>query len=295
MIVLAGVNSDEVAAYDPATDEWRLLPSTPGNLQAPNPVAVWTGDAVVAVVRSEDPMSSPPLVASLRSGDDGWTGAPPVERGQVVLAWAGDAIVAAAGDEALLLDPGSDQWTPIAPAPFEPAVGDAPAVWTGSHLLIWDGDRASLIDPAERTWQSTPAGGAGSRTQPAVVWADGVLLAWGGFPDEASGIMLRPLIGGAPGTLEGEPLDASFTYEVDYETTGPTSCPVRAIRFTDTSSGGPTEWHWEFPDGSTSNDPAPTVEPGPGRLAFGAGEVRLTVRRGDVEDSVAQPVEIVEC
>lgn len=90
-------------------------------------------------------------------------------------------------------------------------------------------------------------------------------------------------------------LRADFEYEVDYETTGPTSCPVRSISFIDTSTGEPTDHLWEFPDGSTSSDPSPTVEPVPGGATFGADEAALAVRRGDDRDVVHRRVEIVEC
>jgi hypothetical protein len=205
MIVLAGFNSSDVAAYDPAADRWRILPNTPSNLQAPNPVATWTGDSVVAVVQPEDPMAASSVVVSMSIDDERWIEAPSVGSGQVVLAWTGETVVAAAGNEALLLDLDSNRWTPIAAAPDDSVVGDTPAVWTGSQLFLWEGDRASLVDPTARTWQSTPAGDAGRRTQPAVVWADGVLIGWGGFADEASGVVVRPRADGADAANPSEP------------------------------------------------------------------------------------------
>lgn len=214
MVVLAGFNSSDAAAYDPASDEWRVLPDTPRNLQAPNPVAVWTGDAVVAVVQPRDPMGSASAVVSMRLGADQWTEAPPAGGGQILLGWTGEAVVAASGDEARLFDLVSNEWRTIASAPSDTTVGDTAAVWTGSHLFVWEGDRASLIDPKGETWQLTPSGDPGRRTQSAVVWADGVLIAWGGFPDEASGVVVRPRADGAdapdtsgPVTTDSEALD----------------------------------------------------------------------------------------
>lgn len=85
-----------------------------------------------------------------------------------------------------------------------------------------------------------------------------------------------------------EPLVASFTYEPDYEVTGPTSCPLRDITFTDTSDGGPEEWRWEFSDGSTSTEQNPVV-------ATFISEATLTITRGDDSDSATEDVLISVC
>jgi hypothetical protein len=193
MIVLAGFNSSEAGAYNPETDQWRTLPELPGHLQAPNPVAVWAGDRVVAVVQpaGSDPDAAPRIM-SLAPGEDAWVDAPAVSQGNVVMAWTGNNLVAAAGRDALNLTEDGQRWERIATAPNGVGVGDTPAVWTGSQLLLWEGDTASVIDPGRRTWDTTRYGDTARRTQPAVVWADGVLLAWGGFPDHATGVIVRP-------------------------------------------------------------------------------------------------------
>lgn len=191
MIVLAGFNSRDAAAYDPSSDQWRTLPALPGQLQAPNPVGVWTGDAVVTVIQANGPVpDEPSQLVSLRSMGDAWSSVRDLPSGQVVLASTGDALLIAAGSESFELQ-GRDR-REIAPAPASVAVGDTASVWTGNELLLWEGDAASAIDPTTRTWRSIPAGGLSRRSQPAVIWADGVLVAWGGFPDHADGVMLRP-------------------------------------------------------------------------------------------------------
>ena len=193
MVVLAGFNSSDAAAYDPVADQWRRLADLPGHLQAPNPVAAWTGSRVFTVVQAagRTPLDSAPRVISLDLGDNQWIDAPRVDEGQVVLTWMGDALVAAAGRQAVILDADGRSWTPIAEAPGSTRVGDTPAVWTGTQLLLWEVDSASVVDPTRRTWEPLAAD-FGHRTQPAAVWADGVFLSWGGFPDQATGIMLRP-------------------------------------------------------------------------------------------------------
>ena len=191
MIVLAGFNSRDAAAYDPVDDRWRPLPNLPGQLQAPNPVGVWAGDEVVTVVQSGGTLpSAAPELVSLRVDGDAWSTVRDLPSGQAVLAWTGDALLVAAGRDAFEVSGGESR--PIAAAPSGVQVADTPVVWTGTELLLWEGDTASAIDPQAGTWQAIPSGDSSRRTQPALVWADGVLLAWGGFPNHAGGVMLRP-------------------------------------------------------------------------------------------------------
>jgi PKD repeat protein len=85
-------------------------------------------------------------------------------------------------------------------------------------------------------------------------------------------------------------LHAAFSAEFVHATMGPTSCPVTAVRFKDESTGGPTEWEWQFPDGATSDEQHPTWE-----TDSVAAEVTLTVRRGDDHESATEQVDTVQC
>lgn len=74
-------------------------------------------------------------------------------------------------------------------------------LWDGREVLFWSGgERGVAFDPATQVWRTFDAGGVTRRSDGALVWADGVLLAWGGFvyrDDGAAataddGIILRP-------------------------------------------------------------------------------------------------------
>ncbi|MEQ1786293.1 MAG: PKD domain-containing protein [Acidimicrobiales bacterium] len=102
--------------------------------------------------------------------------------------------------------------------------------------------------------------------------------------------MALGVAGCVAGGDDGAPLHADFSAQFEQPATGPTSCPVVAIRFTDESIGGPTRWRWTFGDGSTSDLRHPTWEPG-----AVVAEVTLTVSRGDDEDSITRMVSTHEC
>ncbi len=107
-------------------------------------------------------------------------------------------------------------------------------------------------------------------------------------------------------TLPGQPFEASvgcqwtgelkaaFDYKVEYETTGPTSCLARAVRFTDRSTGTPAAWSWRFPDGSTSSERSPVYVARPGSFVK-RGEVVLVVSDGVHGDEALETLQIVDC
>ena len=83
-------------------------------------------------------------------------------------------------------------------------------------------------------------------------------------------------------------LEAEVSSEANYDVTGPPSCPLRDVTFTDESIGDPETWRWEFSDGSTSDEQHPVV-------SNAVHEATLTVTRGEEKDSVTHPVDIVQC
>jgi PKD repeat protein len=103
--------------------------------------------------------------------------------------------------------------------------------------------------------------------------------------------------GGSPttSTTAAAPLVASFEIDLDLDTTRPTSCPLQAITFTDTSQGQPTQWAWAFPDGSTSDERSPVVTPTADNRSDWDGEVSLTVTRGDQSDTATDDIVVPTC
>lgn len=96
---------------------------------------------------------------------------------------------------------------------------------------------------------------------------------------------------GSRSTDAGGELVAAFSYDVDQEVTGGTSCPAVGVTFTDESEGDPTGWRWEFGDGSTSTEQDPDRSIGPEN----GEEVSLTVTRGDESDTVTEEITFGVC
>jgi PKD repeat protein len=92
-------------------------------------------------------------------------------------------------------------------------------------------------------------------------------------------------ISGCSATTEGDggSLLASFSFSPASPSAGQT------VQFTDTSTGAPTSWSWDFGDGGTSNAQNPTH-------AFtmtGSKTVTLTVVNGGESDSLSKPLNVV--
>jgi len=80
---------------------------------------------------------------------------------------------------------------------------------------------------------------------------------------------------------------ASFTAD---PASGNAGAPV-AVQFTDTSTGNPTSWLWDFGDGSTSTDQNPVIA----YYLPGTYPVTLTVANGAGQDTVAEDYIINAC
>jgi N-acetylneuraminic acid mutarotase len=211
MLVLAGVNSVAAAAYEPGSDSWRTLSAVPGQPSPPHVQIAWTGDRLIVRANYRDATPSPGIQNGLFAydpEDDRWRELPPSspDSGYLPnLVFVGDSLVQVAQQPGALVtryDLDSETWAGIARWPDDLEAREMISVWTGDRVLLWGGDHAVLIDPARGHLHTTPAGGGPNRTNAASVWADGVLIVWGGWEGMDDGIVLRPvqLQPSAPGT-----------------------------------------------------------------------------------------------
>ena len=108
-----------------------------------------------------------------------------------------------------------------------------------------------------------------------------------------------PNAGTASTTSTVEPLVADFEWDYDLTQTQGTACGFGTTYLFDRSSGEPTSWRWEFPDGSTSTEQNPIVESGRTVFTRDDGtiirEVILTVSRDGQRETVGRQVFPTHC
>ena len=209
MLVVGGLNGDgSAAAYTPSTDTWRQLADAPNNVTPPYPSAVWTGDVVlVPIVPVEGNLQA--QLASYQPATDTWAalGALPSQflvgtgesgqqdRTSLVLSFE-------SGVEGVRLDRTGAVTGALSGRPDDaPRTAAWLPIWTGDEVLIWGGGAiGNVYNPSTDSWATFPAGDLNPRSDGAAVWADGVLITWGGFsrqPDgtaeaASDGIIYRP-------------------------------------------------------------------------------------------------------
>jgi hypothetical protein len=153
-------------AYDPATDTYRTLSSSP---LAPSqgPVGAWTGHELVLFSSGFNPASGKPYPASLvraaayNPATDTWRRIERAPTAGGAAAWDGhELLVVGAGTgahSAFAYDPAKNSWRRLAPLPFE--LPTAAAFWTGHRLLVWGGTEATrglAYDPRADRWSMLP-------------------------------------------------------------------------------------------------------------------------------------------
>ena len=130
-----------VAAWDPETDDWRVLltrlfePSTSRRI-------VWTGAEVVDLDAS---LAVDPATGATRP----IASAPRPHHERAVAVWAGDRIVMV--PSGATYDPATDTWADVPPSGLSPLTADG--VWTGSELFA-----ADYLMQARGTTRSTTRG-----------------------------------------------------------------------------------------------------------------------------------------
>lgn len=158
------------AAYDPATDTWRVLPAPP--LENPAAAAaVWTGSQIVLWGQPPAPPRDQAQVAGAALDPSrpglGWRSLPrggaeegepaPVDGVAATATWTGQAAILFGGSShshGLIYDPSGESWQRL---PAHRAAVGALAVWTGAELLLWGGHTST--GPDADLWAFRPPGG----------------------------------------------------------------------------------------------------------------------------------------
>ncbi len=182
---------DDGARWDPRTDRWRTMLSSPDQPTArTRPAFAWTGSELVVfgglgagVDGTADGARWSPATEQWRAMSR--AGAPPGGAGRAVPIGAAEVLVATS--QAARWDARTDQWRPVGPG-FPAMASGYSMVWTGSEALLWgglQGGRASgagvRYDPASDRWSAFLASGAPSgRTEQATAWTGSDLVVWGG-------------------------------------------------------------------------------------------------------------------
>jgi hypothetical protein len=172
VIVWGGVDADGVdlldgAAWDPATDSWRTLPTAPLDMGRPV-VCVWTGRELVLWGRSAPTntgdVRSPSAGAAYDPATDTWRELPaaPREINRGTGFWTGSFVAIVGGEVnqggralgasvTLLYDPATDAWEWWTADALSPeALWGA---WDGTGIVLWDGTEPrfdDLVAEAER-------------------------------------------------------------------------------------------------------------------------------------------------
>jgi len=141
------------AAYNPTTDSWRSVPSSPikGRWQH---TAVWTGDTMIiwggaATDQDRDALADG---AAYNPETNTWTTIPPgpldprnehaglwTDQGMII--WGGHVRTSGSSwrqyADGAIYDSATETWTLIDPAPATGTITTTPSVWTGNRLLYW--------------------------------------------------------------------------------------------------------------------------------------------------------------
>jgi N-acetylneuraminic acid mutarotase len=219
------------AAYDPASDSWRLLGTVGGPSYRTGHSAVWTGRQMI-VWGGQDSRIYPAI--NLSDGGrydpaaDSWSplagaGAPAarsfhtaVWTGREMIVWGGSSGSFTDANSGGRYDPVADAWSPTTTvgAP-DPRAGQT-AIWTGSEMIVWGGlDNCCLdftpvfgdggrYDPVQDAWSPIPnAANVSARADHSAIWTGSEMIVWGGHGSAGfSGSVTSFQSGGryAPGT-----------------------------------------------------------------------------------------------
>lgn len=207
MIVCCGRVRGEpgAAAYNPATDTWRKLPTSPvGRFDVGFAVAVWTGNEMIVTGGiTGGGTGTVRTTAAYDPETDRWRTLPDVpvalER-RAAAVWTGEQMIVwpTDGKGGWALDPQAERWTELPDAPDGARPVSASAVWTGHEVVIvgarpssgGPGSEEKLVAAAYRpstgSWRTLDPGlpeavaGSGNVGSQAAVWTGDRVLVWTG-------------------------------------------------------------------------------------------------------------------
>lgn len=191
MIVLDGINgSPHGGAYTPTTDTWRTIATPPGRSATPYPQAAWTGNQMIVTLTTGT--NDTPIIAAYNPTTDNWEQlATDMGSGQRPrLLWTGTEVLAFGMTDTSggAWNPTTRTWRTTETPPKNPTLGAQP-VWTGTLAVFWNGGPTiTTYDPEADSWADTVGGGLPTpRVDSVRLWADGILLTWGGFISNPDG------------------------------------------------------------------------------------------------------------
>ena len=167
------------AAYDPAGDDWRPLPSIDIGEPAHDIAVAWTGtELLIAPFLS----NGGTRIYSLSVGDDAFiqVQSPPGEGlANRTLAWSGEELIVEYqdGSERFLAtwSPDTGSWKSVRPPRY---LGGSRIVWTGDRLVFPSAGLA--FDPTSETWATFDPPPGVELSGEVTLWAADRLVVWGG-------------------------------------------------------------------------------------------------------------------
>jgi hypothetical protein len=200
-----GDSSSQGAAFNPDSDSWRRLASSP-LAASQHAVGAWSGRELIMFVSGLDPDGKPiegaARAAAYNPATDTWRriAAPPEIRTSAV--WDGDEIFLVGGTNpqgnpaavGYAYNPATNRWRRL-PA-MKRGSAQAVAAWTGRQLLVFGGETTPnallAYDPKRNGWTTLPDAPLRGRVAPAAVWTGSELIVWGGVIGTPLGTSIPP-------------------------------------------------------------------------------------------------------
>ncbi len=197
------------AAYDPAAQQWSMLPSSGAPSSRYWHSVVWTGQQMIVWGGSHDGTNPLGDGAAYDPVANAWTALPAenapharyshssVWTGLEMIVWAG--IGCTYGDNGALpcsdgaaYNPRTGRWRALATAGAPGPSNGAQAVWAGGNMLVWGGDGSpggGVYDPMTDTWTAmATTGQPAPRSNQVALWTGTELVVWGGLVAENAAI-----------------------------------------------------------------------------------------------------------